>query len=125
MRRVKFKVVDVFDRGKRCSIYARGKYSLDYVKGTIVRAIKGTLGVAVFKTRKQAENFSDCNYHKIIRVVPVGRGRTVKIVSRGLDPLSFNYFYIYRRKRGGYPFDVKIISPPPGTVFYPAVEVIE
>jgi len=123
MRKVKFKVVDVY-RGKRCSIYARGNYRLIYSKGRVVRARKGTLGVAVFETRYQAENFCNSDPHNIIRVVPIGRGRTVDTISRDLDPSSFNDFYVCMKK-GYYTFDVETMKPPSGTVFYPAVKVLE
>jgi len=123
MRKVKFKVVD-FYKSKRCSLYARGNYRLIYSEGTIVRARKGTLGVAVFETRKQAVDCHDSNFHKIIRVVPIGRGRTVDTISRDLNPSSFNDFYVCMKK-GYYTFDVETMKPPSGTVFYPAVKVLE
>jgi len=125
MRRVRFKVVRADRHDFRCSIYAKGKYCLKYPKNTIVRARKGTLGVAVFKTRIQAEKFLKVyiilTAVKIIRVRPVGRGKTVDIISHSLLPIYLDYFY----ERTNRMYKVNTSRPPPGTIFYPAVEVIE
>ena len=121
MRKVKFKVVSLFLSGqKRSSAFASGKYSLDYAKGTIVRAIKGTLGVAVFKTRKQAERFLiiySILPHQLIRVRPIGRGKSVEYISNQIEESELDIFYSEKA--------ITVMKSPPGTVFYPAVEVIE
>jgi len=122
MRRVKFKVVKVDYEGNRWSVYAKGKYCIMYSKNTIVRAIKGTLGVAVFETRYQAEMFMrefffSASNKKVIRVVPVGRGNNVAELSQFITSDSLDCFY--ERK------NVDTTKPPSGTMFYPAVEVIE
>jgi len=126
MRRVKFKAVRVDHDGIRRSIYAKGKYCLKYPKNTIVRAREGTLGVGVFKTRKQAEMFLKrytifATAVKIIRVRPVGRGNNVDILSHSILSISLDYFY----KRINSLYKVNTTNPPPGTIFYPAVEVLE
>jgi len=123
MRRVKFKVVSV-SHGRRYSAYAEGNYNLYYLKDEIVRAREGTLGIAVFRTRYFAERFcserSMVNRLKIIRVRPVGRGKNVRIISRFTCPSSLNRFYERYR-----PYSIKTMNPPCGTMFYPAVEVLE
>ena len=124
MRRVKFKVVSVDSEGKRHSAFTRGNYSLDYPENSIVRARKGTLGVAVFKTRIQAERFLTSATRCvliIIRVYPVGRGKNVKFVCDYPMELTLNNFY---NKEEGEHLYIPM-KPPPGTIFYPAVEVLE
>ena len=123
MRRIKFKVVHIDYRGIRTSAYAEGSYSLCYLQGTIVRARRNTVGVAVFRTRRDAErftsHFSVFRRLKIIRVRPIGRGKTVNIISYFTSPYSLASFY----KRVSHSVETR--KPPPGTIFYPAVEVLE
>ena len=117
MRRVKFKVVYVSNDDKRYSAFAKGKYNLYYPKGAIVRAREGTLGVAVFETRYQAESFQRRRPYEIIRVRPIGRGKIVDFIYRNQSETGLDKFYN------------KNLAPsmvsPCGTVFYPAVEVLE
>jgi len=120
MRRVKFKVVRVDYHGRRHSIFARGGYSLEYPKG-IVRAIPGTLGVAVFGTRRQAENFLISSLdQKIIRVRPVGRGRSVEFVCDFPSEEYLDFFYRHK-----HTIRKHLTRTPLGTIFYSAVEVLE
>jgi len=125
MRRVKFKVVSIDSEGKRHSAFTRGNYNLDYPENSIVRAREGTLGVAVFKTRRQAEMFLTGRRKlvvlRIIRVYPVGRGRNVKFVcDYPMESALDNFYNAEEDERLYIP-----MKPPPGTIFYPAVEVIE
>ena len=124
MRKVKFKVVRT-DYGISCSVYAEGKYCLKFLKGTIARARKRTFGVAVFETRGQAEMFIKGYFLsanvKIIRVRPVGRGSTVNVISSSVTSTSLDYFYGRINKL----YEVNTTNPPSGTIFYPAVEVLE
>ncbi len=129
MRRVKFKAVRIVKR-KRLSIFTRGSYTLDYPENSVVRAIEGTLGVAVFKTRKQSEEFlkktlGPYQSFKTIRVRPIGRGRTVKYVCDYPSEAALNKFYSYssyRKRLAGFR---RLSTPPPGTIFYPEVEVLD
>ena len=120
MRRVKFKVV----RGnRRHSIFAEGSYDLEYPKGAIVRAREETLGVSVFKTRKQANSFQDRYFNlQIIRVRPIGRGRTVKYICDYPSEAALDKFYSYKGRRDAF---YRLAISPPGTIFYPAVEVLD
>jgi len=125
MRRVKYKVVSVDLRGgRRYSAFAEGRYSLEYPKGETVGAKEGTLGVAVFETWEQAEGFRVSSLHqKTIHVRPVGRGKTVKNICFVACEEDLDVFYSkkYRdRKR-----DPTMKEIPTGTVFYPAVEVLD
>jgi len=118
MRRVKFKVVRMFC-GVRCSAFISGEYSLDYPKGATVRAREGTLGVAIFKTKKHAKMFTKGHRNlKIIHVRPIGRGRSIKIVCDIM--FEHDLVLFYRDMRNIY-----LRKVPPGTIFYPAVEVLD
>ena len=118
MRKVKFKVVFVDIGGRRHSAFASGKYNLDYSKNSVVKARKGTFGIAVFETRYQAESFQERLPYKIIRVRPVGRGKAVKLVCGNQSEFELDNFYNKRLMS-------LTILPPLGTIFYPAVEVLE
>jgi len=120
MRRVKFKVIRIYN-GRRYSTFAEGSYSLEYPKGTIVRAREETRGVAVFRTKKQAEYFRD-NYINltIIHVRPIGRGRDVRLICSDPSESQLNAFYRDRVQNF-----VMVSDVPPGTIFYPAVEVLD
>jgi len=124
MRRVKFKAVRVMGE-QRFSAYARGTYRLNYLKDSVVRAREGTLGVAVFRRRSEAEMFCYKTSFNIIRVLPVGRGRTVEMVSQSTYMLDI--FYSAIGEHHGIPRGSNLIlmKPPRGTIFYPAVEVLE
>jgi len=124
MRKVKFKVVREIGE-RRVSAFAAGNYSLDYPKNSIVRTIEGTLGVAVFGRRSEAEKFCERRlFLEIVRVLPIGRGRTVKKVSRHQNDSALDVFYGSKEKNSIY-YDFAPMSPPLGTMFYPAVKVIE
>jgi len=127
MRRVKFKVVRVIGE-QRFSAYAQGDYSLQYTKNSIVRAREGTLGIAVFGRKEEAKTFCDrMSFFKVVRVLPVGRGRTVKVISNNQSDRLLDIFYRYIAKYQGIPRSSILIpmAPPRGTMFYPAVEVLE
>jgi len=120
MRRIKFKVVEVFYYGRRYSVFARDSYSLEYPKG-IVRAREGTLGIAIFRTRRQAENFLVNRLdQEIIRVRPIGRGKTVEFVCDFPTEGYLDSFYRHKNTMRRH-----LTRTPPGTIFYPAVEVLD
>ena len=118
MRRVKFKVVS----NERHSVYAEDNYNLKYPKGSIVRAREETFGIAVFRTRKHAEVFMAVRsrYLLVLRVCPIGRGKTVKFVCSNLSEVGLDMFYHVSRS-----FNVGELPPPRGTIFYSAVEVLD
>ena len=127
MRRVKFKVVSINHTGVRNSLYAEGSYNLLYPKGAIVRARENTLGVAVFQTRQDALDF--CSHrdfissNMIIRVCPIGRGKNVNYVSRSTQYHNLDIFYAH--VKGDTLEFGDTMRPPFGTIFYPAVEVLD
>jgi len=128
VRKVKFKVVAIngIICGRRFSAFAEGNYALDYPRGAIVRAREGTLGIAVFETWKQADDFRvSYEYQEIVRVRPIGRGKVVKYIASVSCEADLDVFYEYREKQAAFRrYSVKR-EVPPGTIFYPAVEVLE
>jgi len=124
MRKVKFKVVRK-DGVLRVSAFASGLYALKYPKNTIVRAMPGTLGVAVFRRRSEAKKFCEGRcFFEIVRVLPIGRGRNVKEVCRDQSMYMLDMFYGSEEINSSC-YDLTPMAPPPGTIFYPAVEVLE
>ena len=131
---IRYKVVRL-DFGNRHSCYATGKYRLAYRKNTIVTAKKGTLGIAVFERRYQAENFLHNEFSsdrgcEIIRVIPIGRGKRYRFVCESQDAMNLNIFYhryrsnlnVFLRK---IPPQLHSMSSPIGTIFYQQVKVLE
>ena len=118
MRKVKFKVVNLDD--KSCT--TSGNFSLTYSKGSQVTADPLSLGIFTFHTRQAAERFSEANgcKTKVKRVLPIGRGRTPDHISVFTDTISLKDWYhdvvpeYYYRQQ-----------PPPGTICYPAVKVLD
>jgi hypothetical protein len=120
---IKWKVI--FEKSRK-SMYAKGSFTLTYNKGTIVKAIKGTLGIMVFKNRWQAEMFAETHSNGcllsdpfiVIRVRTFSRGVVPKEISRRIDAHDIALFYkhLYRSFPG---------SPPMGTICYDKVEVID
>ena len=130
MRKIKFKVVMVDGLGCRTSYYAQGKYSKIYNKGEVVTAEKHTIGIAVFKTKQYAEKFQDRGYvGQIIRVEPIGRGKTFSLINGSQGESSLDSFYQKLTKWPSYydyfNFTTNKITPPEGTIFYPAVKVLD
>jgi len=118
MRKVTFKVVRTIC-GKRYSAFISGRYGLEYPKSAIVRARAETLGVAVFKTKRQAEEFrGERKSLQIIHVNPIGRGKTVKFICEVIFEEDLRLFY--NNKKSSY-----LRMVPSGTIFYPAVEVLD
>ncbi len=113
-RRPVFKIV----KYNKSMFEHRKGYNLRYIQGGITTAREDTLGVFCFKTKKQAKNFlkTVTAYEKrILRVLPIGRGKTPKYIC-GYGGL----LYFYSKKS----CVSDMSSPPKGTICYPAVEVL-
>jgi len=133
---IRYKVVRL-DSDSRYSCYARGKYQLTYKKNTIVTAGKGTLGIAVFEKRHQAEEFIREEYSAdrlliIIRVISIGCGKRYHFVCLTQDEQNLNHFYYKHSKNlsallkedNTIKCEPFILSPP-GSIFYQQVKVLE
>ena len=116
---IRYKVV-LEDRG---STFAQGRYRLKYIKDEIVKAVKGTLGIMVFKRRCQAEHYRRkyLDYSKtgiILRVEPLSRGKTVRVASSLFRGVDLDLFY----SGGYYPYTY---PTPAGTICYDRVKVLD
>lgn len=122
-RRYRYKVVTKFTN-RSAVVIGNSKYSLIYIQNTIVKAVNGTLGIMTFKTRKNAQTFMDhylaIDMRRIIkRVIPIGRGSTPTLIAGGYMSRELDAFY-KKNNQTSFP-----MSPPEGTICYPAVEVID
>ena len=123
MRKTVFKVINE----KRESIFASQDdgYKLKYLKSFEVKGLPGTLGIFCFKRKIDALNFmgvASTNHNHsiaylIIRVVPLGRGNRPKKIADKLNKEMFDCFYNDK--------EYCSIEPPPGTICYPSVLVLE
>jgi hypothetical protein len=125
MRRVKFKVVKD-DRG---SVFAKGKYKRIYEKGSIVKAVDKTLGIAVFETRKQAKAFREWQLRYdpniiILRVEPIGKSRTIEYISGRQTEEELDHFYRLLELHLERTCYIYCIQVPSGTIFYPEIRVL-
>ena len=128
-RRTLFKVVDKETRrGTNFAIskfwafiYNPSVYINTYERDTVVRAKEGSLGIFTFKTKKAArefiERYGSLKHITILRVKPIGKGKTpTEIVLGGSVLNSILDFY-----SGKF---CKKVPPPQGTICYPAVKVL-
>jgi len=127
MAKYKYKVVKTRNN-KSCIVNANSEFCLTYEKDTTVSAPEGTLGIMVFKTRTEAENWIELwereRSWKIKRVIPTGRGKTpLEICSTGLTKdlrIFYNHIKSLFRLSKGYKQEII-----PGTICYPEVFVVD
>ena len=126
---IRYKLVKKTNR-KSIMVNPDSMYSKTYKVGTVVQANPNTIGIFVFETLKDAENFGriKSNYEKIIKVKPIGEGIRPKRVFKA------GWLYSAYREEGGVKAllgEKPIIDDdnyydkiPEGTICYPAVEVL-
>ena len=136
MPKAKWKVTNL----DRTSIQMTDKYQKYYKENTVVKANKGSLGIMVFKTKRQAERWADDrfgNSSMVLKVLPIGKGKVPKLIS---TPNHINIFYKHLSRLltqempesysgGNIKYNDEDISialwpVPPGTICYPAVKVL-
>ena len=126
---IRYKVVLEKNR-KSCMAERKGMrgYILTYKKGKTVKAIEGSIGILVFKTREQAENWMKLPMRTtkttILRVETNSRGKTPKnlfiIDWRVTNSLKEDY-YDYKT-----PNNSRLRwNTPIGTLAYPEVKVLD
>jgi hypothetical protein len=130
----KYKVVKSYSRTS-CSMSTRSKYKLKYRKGTLVKAVPGTLGIFVFKTKLDAlafiNSFKRANslgpLGRILRVLPLKGdiGKKPKYIS--MYTYYLKSFYSEMKASSCYKrnSNCHIAYPPNGTLVYPAVYVVD
>jgi hypothetical protein len=106
-------------------INGNSPYGLKYDPDTEVYALPETMGVMCFQSRKWAEKWLKSHWfiglnNIIVEVIPMGKGHMPKVVAnpKKLD-LWYNDIKAYRRIHL-HPF----LTPPDGTICYPAVYVV-
>ena len=121
-KRIRYKIVNQ----DRKSIFTNKmpEYVLEYLKGTEVKKIDGTIGVFCFITKDQAKSFmisANTSYFKsysIIKVLAKGREIVPKKICAKIIQTYFDEFYDSEKKLW---YDI----PPRGTICYPSVLVLE
>jgi len=98
-RKVRYKVVKRRTRNSAV-INGNSRYSIKYEKGADVFAREETLGVFVFTNRRAAESWAwyiDRDHEDdeiiILRVLPIGKGKTPQRISPSIDTDVLNLFY--------------------------------
>jgi len=132
MRKVKYKVVSEDNKSAFLSL-CNGikKYRLNYKKDTIVEAPKGTLGIMVFERKYQAEKFirrqTDCPAcFNIKRVLSIGKGKKPYSICRiSILDSDYDLDQFYRKNIIDPFYRISKVSPPDGTICYPAVKVLD
>ena len=87
-----------------CSIYAEGKYCLNYREGEITGRIPGSLGVMVFPKEEDAFNFvkhhfyNNENRYIIKKVRTIGRGEKPKLIAMSNKESGISLFYKIKNK---------------------------
>ena len=128
-KRYKYKVVKA---GNNTSFVVGdgNMFALEYIEGEITEGVKGSIGVMVFNKLSQAEHFIQKQRHhiyrstaKILRVIPIGRGKTVNKVSLYVDEKGLSDYYRYYYKLN--PNHTSAWEAPDGTMCYPAVFVVK
>ena len=122
----KYKVVKRKSR-MSCMINGNSKYARQYLDGEKVYAHGNSLGVMVFETLDSADNFASIwnDYNNlrsakdlvILKVIPIGRGKRVVWIARGIDTMTLDNFYSTKHT-------CFRSQAPDRTMAYPGVEVI-
>lgn len=123
-------------------------YILEYHKGKIVKAVKGTVGIMCFENEEYAKAFvreqHDSFRQKIERLIvievrPIGKVKHPRQISGVLSPIAIHDFYKkFKTINKSRPSDREIkdnnntfgsarlwiSAPPQGTVCYNSVEVL-
>jgi len=120
-KKVVYKIVQSEHRNS-FSVVEFNRYCKHYYPNTIVKAVKGTLGVMCFETKEDAKGFinSQCVWVEeeldIIDVRPIGKAHYPKSICAQTEEDVLNNFYEGESMITMY--------PPKGTVCYDSVEVL-
>jgi len=107
-------------------VNGNSKYAKKYIKGEQIFANKNTLGIMTFEIKKEAERWSrgnpfwwDDKYRDLIilRVIPIGRGKRVYSVCKGISTNELDRYY--------NKLSFHSISSPINTMAYPGVLVVD
>lgn len=113
---IRYKVIQK-DRTS-CVIHPKSRFCHKYLKGKTITANPETLGIFTFKTKGEARNFIWHHTWLILRVEPIGKGETPKLISHNTDQRSLIRFFKNLTS-------MIRMKPPKGTICYPAVKVLD
>ena len=127
--RYKYKVIKRLSR-RSAIINGNSKYSRQYIRGSNVYAHGNSMGLMIFKNRSDAQEwandfncpnlYGDPVYNFIvIRVLPLGRGKTVDSICNDVSTDGLDQFY----SEEGSPYGHR--CPPDNTMAYPGVFVVD
>ena len=125
MGKYKYKVVNI-DEGS-CTVRPFSKFYLMYKRGDHVKAIKGSLGIMVFPTKKRANNFKDKMWGgrkttKVKKVIPIGNPtHPTMIAQNAINISAFNKMTAKERRLDNR----NCMTAPMYTVCYPEVIVVD
>ena len=122
IQNIKFKVVN--ENRRSYIIDDDSAFSLEYIEGKTVNALPGSIGIAVFDTIQNAKDFINVDTTaKILKVKAMGEERALKEVAFicSMDDgircdNIIKHFLAGDREHGR--------TPPRGSIFYPAVKVL-
>lgn len=137
MRKYKFKVIDKNEGS--CIVHPNSSFYRRYPKDTNVIASIDSLGIMVFHTRKIAELFivRQSNYvrdsrfrkkaqqWKIKRVLPIGKGKTPKLIAPSGKTEDIKMFMKLQKDRNPHECWFNFTNSIKGTICYPGVYVID
>lgn len=116
---VRYKVVT--KSGKSAMLHYKNPYCLQYIPGKVTTAKKGTLGIMVFTTLTAAIDWAAVWYSKrlkIVKVEPIGRGKTPICISKEVNTPDLHSFY----DKDDYESPVMLAMK--GTISYPSIKVL-
>lgn len=129
--RIRYKYKVIKRQSRRSAILnGNSKYSRQYIKGENTYAHGGTMGLMVFKNKNDAEVWRnafntygpyDSIIHDfiVIRVLPIGRGRSVVEITSDVTTEGLERFYLTKNSHWAR------TTAPGNTMAYPGVFVVD
>jgi hypothetical protein len=124
MRKVKYKVIKKHNRVSAI-VDGNSKYAIEYTPNQDVYALENTDGIFVFTVKRAAERWIYNERTRylypdltIIRVIPIGRGKTLCYVSSDMSSRGLDSYYMHGFLHA-FP-----ANPPSNTMVYPGVHVL-
>ena len=120
---IKYKVV-TYDYKSVAVLSTDAAYRITYTDTGVITAPRGTLGIFCFNSIHDVRMWTkSCNYWtvhipKLLRVLPIGPGRTPKYIADIFMNVSLSTFYDKN-------YEHSFFGPPEGTICYPAVIVLD
>lgn len=130
MRKPVYKVVNKDRSSFNFDKFDNNRFKKFYIKNEIVTGEKDSLGIFCFRRKMDLMNFikwlkfDDIKDLLILKVEPIGKGITPKIISVNMTEHLLRIFYYYNNKKEIYQ-SLNRTSAPKGTICYPSVKVLD